>query len=340
MQSFPQWTEMKHLVAKFSALGPVSFLALFFITSFIMIWRLGAVERQGIEGTLLGTLIMPYCSGISNLIFAFVMGRHGGSGFLVLENCIVNNVTNLTLLLGLPAIFWSMSLAASKKKGKKETGPGDVTQRLNYLSILLTLFALLFFTGVVWALAEDKRLDTGDGLVLVGVFLFWQVFHVFDLLKTNVYRKQSFSVLLLIDISVIIACGYGVYISIENIVNWIPKTGPGVLVFKNLGWLSGLVMVIPNALLAVYYAKIGRPDIVYSSQIGDGHICIPMCIGLFAVFRLVEIPAYFHLGMTMILCAGLLHLFCLALFQRLPRLMGLLLTGTYGFFIYKGIISP
>jgi cation:H+ antiporter len=51
----------------------------------------------------------------------------------------------------------------------------------------------------------------------------------------------------------------------------------------NLGWLSGWLMVVPNALLAFFYAARRRADIAYASQVGDGHICIPLCLGLSAV---------------------------------------------------------
>ena len=52
---------------------------------------------DGFEGTVLGTLVMPYCSGIGNLLFAFLLGRGHtpGAGAAVVENCFVNNVTNL-----------------------------------------------------------------------------------------------------------------------------------------------------------------------------------------------------------------------------------------------------
>lgn len=147
---------------------PLFALGLFLFGSVLMIWRLSALERKGIEGTVLGTLIMPYCSGFSNLIFALVMGRQGSSGTQVLENCLVNNMTNLTLLLGLPAILWRMDIVQRQKNSGKAI-PGD-GERLHYLSLLFTLIALMFFTGTFWALARDGRLDIGDGMVLVGVF--------------------------------------------------------------------------------------------------------------------------------------------------------------------------
>ena len=42
---------------------PWLFLALFLVASFLMIWRLEAMSAGGFEGTVLGTLVMPYCSG-------------------------------------------------------------------------------------------------------------------------------------------------------------------------------------------------------------------------------------------------------------------------------------
>src|ERR1700730_6373793 len=95
-----------------------------------MIWRLEALNASGLEGTVLGTLVMPYCSGIGNLIFAFVMGAKGGPGAEVLTNCLVNNVTNLTLLIGLPTIIWGMNgLPASKPKASKKQQQKQTQER-------------------------------------------------------------------------------------------------------------------------------------------------------------------------------------------------------------------
>ena len=102
--------------------APWWFLALFIVASLLMVWRLEAMSAGGFEGTVLGTLVMPYCSGMGNLIFAFLLGRNGGSGADVMTNSLVNNVTNLTLVLGLPAILWGMNVLPKKKPdaGKKK----------------------------------------------------------------------------------------------------------------------------------------------------------------------------------------------------------------------------
>jgi hypothetical protein len=46
------------------AAAPWLFLVLFIAASFLMIWRLESMTENGMEGTVLGTLIMPYCSGM------------------------------------------------------------------------------------------------------------------------------------------------------------------------------------------------------------------------------------------------------------------------------------
>ncbi len=318
-----------------SALDPWFSLALFLVCSMLMVYRLNVLERKGLEGTVLGTLVMPYASGFPNLVFAFSLGRQGGSGSIIVENCIVNNVTNLTLLIGLPALVWGLNVfpSRSSQAGRKTVSK---LQRLNSLSLMLTLVALFFFTGALWALGRDGILDFGDGLVLVGIFLFWQVLHVFDVLKYNIHQRRSLPWTIMVDTLLVVALGAGVLNGIDRLVAWVIALGPGFILYDQLGILSGCLMVLPNAVLAAYYAWAGRADIVYSSQVGDGHICIPMCIGLFALFSVIQVPSQMTMGIIVILGAGLLHLFFVSVMGRLPRPVGALLTLAYGGFLYTG----
>jgi cation:H+ antiporter len=313
-------------------------LALFGVASFTMIWRLHAMESKGFEGTALGTLIMPYCSGFANLVFAFVMSRSGGNGSVVIENCLVNNATNLTLILGLAAIFGSAAVSSkggSKQKAKKHAE----FHRINRLNLLFTLIALFMFTGTLWALAKDGVLDFYDGLVLVGLFLFWQILHVFEVLKNNIRKNQLFHWSILIDVAILAASAYCIYFAVDHLVEWISKSENPFFSFAKIGWFSGLLMVVPNAFLALYYTRIGRQDIVLSSQVGDGHICIPMCIGLFALFNPIQVPDFFQMGAYIILGAGAVHFLSVALIGRVPRFVGLGLIGAYAVFLYKGLIQ-
>lgn len=314
--------------------NPFVLLAGFVAASFLMIWRLNAIEGKGFEGTIVGTLIMPYCSGFANLVFVFVISRTSGNGRLVIENSMVNNVTNLTLILGLTALFYASSSAkAPKKKGKSQTDQS----RMARLDLLLTLVALFLFTGALWALAKDGVLDFYDGLVLVGLFLFWQVLHVFEVLKNNVRRNQSIHWSIVFDLLLIGICAYAIYLSVDYLVQWVTTAKNPYFNPANLGWLSGAIMVVPNAMLALYYAHAGREDIVVSSQVGDGHICIPMCIGLFALMENIAVPDFFQWGVWIILGAGALHFLSITIFGRLPRIVGAVLLVGYGLFLFKGL---
>ena len=317
---------------------------LFFDASLLMIWRLEHMTQSGVEGTVLGTLVMPYCSGIGNLIFVFVVAQQRLPGAEVVANSLVNNVTNMTLLIGLPTVIWGMSVGPSGKgrsarsKARKSRGTIEV-HRLNRLSMLLTLTAVLFFTGAVWALARDGRLDFGDGLVLVGLFLFWQCFHVFEVLKSNVRENKSLNWNLALDFGLLLIGGYLVYLSVLGLVRWLATIESGFISVKHLGWLSGWLMVMPNAVLALYYGWRRKPEVIYTSQVGDGHICIPLCVGLSALLAPVTLPLFFSIGMALLAGAVVLHFVFVALWGRLPRAVGWTLIGVYGLFLYAGLLK-
>ncbi len=339
---------MNPLAESLETLGFTSvwtYLALFLGASLLMIWRLEALLDHGLEGTALGTVVMPFCSGLGNLLFvAIIVTRHGPVQE-VLTNCLVNNVTNLTLILGLPALFWGLSLRAESKlrkkgaKAKRGAGPADTEQKINRLSLLLTLAAVVFFSGVTWALGADGRLDTNDGLVLIALFLFWQCFQVFDVLKHNVRKKRSFGPLFYLDMFIVLAAAVGLYSSTDWLVGWLSAQKGGFISAEHLGWLSGWLMVLPNALLAFYYAFKRRADIAYASQVGDGHICIPLCVGLCALVQPVPVPKFFESGLAILIGAAVLHAGCVMFAGGLPRWMGWPLLAAYAWFVGTGLLG-
>ena len=318
--------------------APWIFLLLFIAASLLMIWRLEAMNDDGFEGTVLGTLVMPYCSGVGNLVFAFLLGMKNGPGGEVMTNALVNNVTNMTLLIGLPAVIWGMNVMgkpARKSSGKNaKSGGGDKVRQTNRLALLLTLTAVAFFTGATWILARDGKLDFTDGLILVGLFLFWQCFHVFDVLKTNVQTGRAFTWMLPVDLALLGIGAFAIYLSTKWLVDWSEDIP---FVKSHLGWLSGWLMVLPNAILALYYGWRGKPEVIYSSQVGDGHICIPLCIGVYALYHPLTVPAFFQTGVIILGAATALHFVVVAIFGGLPRFVGLALLGGYGVFLWKGL---
>ncbi|MCS7338896.1 MAG: sodium:calcium symporter [Verrucomicrobiae bacterium] len=343
MTTWVQWIE------RAGHWAPAAFAGLFIAVSLLMIWRLEAISRSGLRGTVLGTLVLPYCSGMGNLIFTILMARKGGSGAEVMTNCLVNNVTNMTLVLGLVAGLWGMRLVPGPNA--KARSPRVVMERrIDRLSLLLALIAVAFFTGVVWVLSSDGRaptslaaagcagrLDFADGLVLVGLFLFWQLIHVFEVLKTSVREQRPLRIWLALDLVVLLACAYVAYVSVDWLVNWVLQLKGGFIA-KHYGWVSAWLMVLPNATLAFYYGWAGRPEVVYTSQVSDGHICIPLCVGLYALHRTLVVPPLFVLGAALLLGAALVHFLCVTLLGGLPRLIGWALVGAYALFVYKGIL--
>lgn len=311
------------------------YLCLFLDASFLMIWRQEAMAKKGMEGTALGTLIMPYCSGLGNLLFVFVMLQRANSGGKVMENCLVNNVSNMTLLIGVPTIIWGMAVIPVGKIRKTEAQ----THQLNRLSLLATLSAVFFFTGAVWVLALDGSLDRGDGMALVGLFVFWQAVQVFDVMKSNVQKSRTLPKSLMLDLLLIGVGGLVSYFSIEGLVAWLESSRSRFFNDDNMGVLSGWLMVVPNALMAFYYAWRKHSDIVYSSQVGDGHICIPLCIGLFALFQTIPNTPFMKTGLLIVAGATIVHFFFVLTIGRLPRFAGILLCLSYAGFLATGIIK-
>lgn len=314
---------------------PWLYLAGFLGASALMILFLNHLEKGQFEGTAIGTLIMPYFSGAPNLIFTIVMAYKHGPGQEVVVNCLVNNMTNLSILIGVPAIFWGLEIIPRQKKQKRSLK----TSRINRLSLSFTLIAVFIFTGAVWALGRDGRLTFGDGLVLVGVFFFWQLFGFFDVMKTNIEKRRRVGGAVVIDIMGLALSVALMFHCVDWLVDWLAHAQTGFISYKHIGWLSGWLMVLPNAIPAFYYAFYKRADIVYSSQIGDGHICIPLCIGIFALFHPITLPPFFTIGVYLIILMAAMHLFAVVVLGRLPRLLGGVFLGAYCIFLYKGIIA-
>jgi cation:H+ antiporter len=128
-------------------------------------------------------------------------------------------------------------------------------------------------------------------------------------------------------------------VSTDWLVAWLQHRHVGFLSARYLGWLSGWLMVLPNATLAFYYSWRGQPETVYASQVGDSHVSIPLCVGIYALYHTLTVPAFFQVGMFLLLGATLLHIFFVTALGRLPRIAGLILVAAYGFFLWKGLLD-
>ncbi|WP_372798681.1 sodium:calcium symporter [Pontiella sp.] len=321
------------MIASLGAYAPVACILLFLLASLLVVWRLEALSGQGVEGTVLGTVFMPFCSGMGNIVFALVLAMNAGKGEDVLINCLFNNITNFTLLIGGPVLIWSMASIPRKK-----TKAVVLEHKMGRLSLSLNLVAALFFSLFLWLLAADGKLTRMDGFVLLLLFVFWQCFHIYDVKKTNLLKKQSYPLTLPLEVILLLLGAAGVFVSTDWLVQWFQTLESDSVPQHVLGWASGVLMVLPNAILAFYYGSKKRMDVVYTSQSGDAHICIPLCIGLFAVFR--DIPASGFLQQSLLILMGLCaaHLLFVLLLGKLPRVAAAVLLAVFGYFVWTGLV--
>lgn len=329
------------LIMELGLVSVGTYVALFLAASLFMIWRLEVMGNRGLEGTALGTVIMPFCSGLGNLLFVAIVHQRGLPGAEIATNALVNNATNLTLMIGLPAVLFGLSLEPTVRKGRsakgRAGGNAGVARRLNRLSLVFTLLAGLFFTAAAWILGRDGRYDLADGAMLVGVFVFWMFVQVFDVMKYNVHRNRALPPSVYLDILLVVLAAGVLYTSIDWLVEWMSHeagTGWGA---GALGWISGLLMVVPNGLIAFYYAARRRAEVVYASQVGDGHICIPLCLGLSALFSPLLLPPAFSDGLLLVGGALGVHLVAVLVGGGLARWAGWALVAGYAVFLYFGL---
>jgi cation:H+ antiporter len=139
-----------------------------------------------------------------------------------------------------------------------------------------------------------------------------------------------------VDLALLALGAFGIYLSTDWLVDWVSTIHTG-FISGHLGWLSGWLNVLPNGLLAFYYAWRGNPEVVYTSQAGDGHISIPLCIGIFCLYHPMKVPHFFNTAVPILLIAALVHFVFVAIFGRLPRFMGWIMAAAYGVFLYKGL---
>jgi len=206
--------------------------------------------------------------------------------------------------------------------------------QMGRLSLALNLVAALFFSLFVWLLAADGTLTRMDGFVLLALFVFWQCFHVYDVKKTNLLKKKRYPGTLPFEVILLLIGAFAVFISTDWLVQWFQTLDSGLVPPRLLGWLSGVLMVLPNALLAFYYGAKNRMDVVYTSQSGDAHICIPLCIGIFAVFRPITTGDFLQQALLILVGLCAVHLLSVVILGRLPRMVASLCLAAFGVFLW------
>jgi len=66
-------------------------------------------------------------------------------------------------------------------------------------------------------------------------------------------------------------------------------------------------------------------------------MCIPFCIGLFAVFRGIPVGAFLQQSLWILMGLSLAHLVFVAVLGRLPRFAAALFIAAFGYFLWVGL---
>ena len=125
--------------------------------------------------------------------------------------------------------------------------------------------------------------------------------------------------------------------SLDWLVTWLKARPAGSLGAEHLGWVTAWLMVLPNAALAAYYAWRSRADVVYASQVGDGHICIPLCLGIAATLAPFAPPAWFGDALLVLAGAAGFHALLVAVFGGLPRVLAVVPIAAYVWCLREGL---
>jgi cation:H+ antiporter len=73
--------------------------------------------------------------------------------------------------------------------------------------------------------------------------------------------------------------------------------------------------------------------------VGDGHICIPLCLGVFALIRPLPLSGFDEKALWLLLGTAGAHGGLLLACGGLPRWAGAALVGAYGWFVYAGLLG-
>jgi cation:H+ antiporter len=156
-------------------------------------------------------------------------------------------------------------------------------------------------------------------------------------MKHNVRQRHSFPAMFYVDVVNLLLGAVLLYASLDWLVKWLSAQKGGFLSAENLGWLSGWLMVLPNTILALYYAWRKRADVAYCSQIGDAHVSLPLCLGVYALFRPVPVTPVFDTSVVIILAAIVVHFVLVVGVGWVPRWVAGLMMASYAWFLYAGL---
>lgn len=266
LETFPYVNDNPLLIGTFLIVF-TSILFLIKIESFSD--KINASEDQlaGDADNILTKLLFPMCTALPNFVFAFSALKSPNTSYLVITSNVGNNVTNITLFVGL-ILFIGLI--------KGETLNKDESIALRKDFNFLFISTIIFFVSI-W----DNKITRQEGIILTICFFYSMA---------GVFKFQLKDIVLIVSILFRLAfffilAGFFIYIGSELIVNELEKMSKG----GNSGLyevlLPGFVLVLPSILpLLLTITKKNMQKIALSGIIGDSSFSIPLIIGIISCF--------------------------------------------------------
>lgn len=224
-------------------------------------------QLAGDADNILTKLLFPLCTSLPNFIFAFSAIKSSSSAYLVATSNVGNNVTNITLFVGLILfIGFIKGETLSKEEGT------ELRKDFNFLFI-----STIIFFACIW----DLKITQQEGIILTISFFYSMA---------SIFKFQFKDIILICKIIFQLAiffilAGFFIFIGSELIVNELERMSSS----GNSGLyevlLPGFILVLPSILpLLLTITKPNMQKIALSGIIGDCSFSIPLIIGIIACF--------------------------------------------------------
>ena len=224
-------------------------------------------QLAGDPDNILTKLLFPLCTSLPNLVFAFSAIKSPNTAYLVITSNIGNNVTNITLFVGLILMIGFI-------KGETLNKEEGVALRKDFNFLFIS--TIIFFVC-----AWDYKITRHEGIIMTICF-FYSMAGVFKFQIKDIYL--IIKILFQLAFFFVLA-GFFIFIGSELIIHELEamsKNGNSGL-YEVL--LPGFILVLPSILpLLLTITKPNMQKIALSGIIGDCSFSLPLIIGIVSCF--------------------------------------------------------
>lgn len=271
----------------------------------------GLADRFGIPSLVIGLTIVAFGTSAPELVVS-LQAAMAGSGGIALGNIVGSNITNVLLVLGIPAIIHTVSCRA------------DGASR----NLLLMLVITAAFIALMW----DGVLSHADGLLLLG---FLVVFFALQVVLTrnhepdeDIEPARSLPLAIAYSVGGIIGLAFGAELTVRAATHLARGFGVSETVI-------GMTLVafgtsLPELITTTVAAFRNQAAVAFGNVIGSNVFNIAAILGLTAVLVPIDVPAdLLELDVWLMVASSLLLVPFVVLCWPMGRAVGAAMTLAY-----------